>query len=36
MNAVKGDVDNGLIFCGSNAWRARKMEHVKDIMAEFA
>ena len=36
VNAVKGDVDNGLIFCGSNAWRARKMEHVKDIMAEFA
>ena len=36
VNAVKGDVDNGLIFSGSNAWRARKMEHVKDIMAEFA
>ena len=36
VNAVKGDVDNGLIFCGSNAWRARKMEHVKEIMVEFA
>ena len=36
VNAVKGDVDNGLIFCGSNAWRAQRMEHVKDIMAEFA
>lgn len=36
VNAVKGDVENGLIFCGSNAWRAQKMEHVKDIMAEFA
>ena len=36
VNAVKGDVDNGLIFCGNNAWRAQRMEHVKDIMAEFS
>lgn len=35
VNAVTGDVDNGLLFCGSNAYRAEKMEHVKDIMAEF-
>lgn len=36
VNAVKGDVDNGLIFCGENAWRAAKMETVHDIMQEFA
>lgn len=35
INAVTGDVENGLLFCGSNAYRARKMEHVKDIMKEF-
>ncbi len=36
VNAVKGDVDNGLIFCGENAWRADKIETVHDIMQEFA
>ncbi len=36
VNAVKGDLDNGLIFCGENAWRAEKMETVHDIMQEFA
>ncbi|MDE6606385.1 MAG: nitronate monooxygenase family protein [Lachnospiraceae bacterium] len=35
VNAVKGDVDNGLIFCGENAWKADKMETVHDIMQEF-
>lgn len=34
--AVKGDVDNALLFCGTNAWRATKLEHVSDIMAEIA
>lgn len=36
INAVKGKVSEGLIFCGANAWRAKKMEHVSDIMEEFA
>ena len=35
IRAVKGDVENGLLFCGSNAWRAEKMEYVKEIMKEF-
>ena len=34
--AVKGDVENALLFCGTNAWRATKLEHVSDIFAEFA
>lgn len=34
-NAADGDVDNGLIFCGANAYRASRLEHVKDIMDEF-
>lgn len=36
VNAVKGNLDEGLIFCGENAWRSNKMESVKDIMQEFA
>lgn len=35
VNAVKGDVADGLVFCGTNAYRAEKMEHVEDIMKEF-
>lgn len=35
VNAAKGDVDNALLFCGTNAYRAEKIEHVKDIMDEF-
>ncbi len=35
VNAVKGNTDDGLLFCGANAYRATKLEHVKDIMDEF-
>lgn len=35
VNAVKGKTEEGLLFCGANAYRATKMEHVKDIMDEF-
>lgn len=36
INAVKGRLDKGLIFCGSNACRADKIETVADIMEEFS
>lgn len=36
VNAVKGRLDEGLIFCGGNAWRAEKIETVADIMEEFS
>ncbi len=36
VNAVKGNIDEGLVFCGENAWRSQKMESVKEIMQEFA
>lgn len=36
VNAVKGNVQDALLFCGANAYRADKMEHVEDIMKEFA
>lgn len=35
INAVEGKVEDGLLFCGANAYRATRMEHVKDIMDEF-
>lgn len=35
VNAAKGNVEDALLFCGANAWRAKKIEHVKDIMDEF-
>lgn len=36
INAVKGKVDEALLFCGANAYRATHLEHVKDIMEEFS
>ena len=36
VNAVEGRLDEGLIFCGSNAYRADRIERVADIMEEFA
>lgn len=36
VNAVKGKLDEGLIFCGSNAYKATKIETVADIMEEFS
>ncbi len=33
--AQRGDRDSGLIFCGSNAWKANKIETVADIFAEL-
>ncbi len=34
-NSAIGDIENGLVFCGTNAYRCNKMEHVSDIMKEF-
>lgn len=36
VNAVRGNVEEALLFCGENAYRAEKLEHVADIMKEFA
>ncbi|MCQ2081943.1 MAG: nitronate monooxygenase family protein [Lachnospiraceae bacterium] len=36
INAVKGKIEEGLIFCGSNAYRCKKIETVREIMEEFA
>lgn len=36
VNAVEGRLDDGLIFCGSNACRADRIETVAEIMEEFS
>lgn len=35
VNAAKGKIEDALLFCGSNVYRADKIEYVKDIMREF-
>lgn len=35
VNAAVGNVDEALLFCGENAWKCRKLEHVKDILQEI-
>lgn len=32
LNAVRGNVDEGLLFCGANAWKAEKIETVKEVI----
>lgn len=36
INAVEGRINDALLFCGTNAYRADKIEYVHDIMQEFA
>lgn len=35
VNAAEGRVDEGLLFCGENTYRADKIETVAEIMEEF-
>jgi len=35
VNAAKGDLDNALIFCGSEAWRNNKIDTVHDIVVDL-
>ncbi|MED9905154.1 MAG: nitronate monooxygenase [Lachnospiraceae bacterium] len=36
INAAEGRINDALLFCGTNAYRADKIEYVHDIMQEFA
>jgi nitronate monooxygenase len=33
--AQRGDMETGLVFCGSNAWKARRIETVQEIFDEL-
>ena len=35
INSVKGNIDNGLVFCGSNVYRAKEIVSVHDLMQEL-
>lgn len=35
IHAVKGEVQEGLVFAGSNAWRVDRMMHVHDLIREL-
>lgn len=35
INAVEGNLDNGLIFCGENAYRLNKITTVKEVFNEI-
>ena len=35
IDAVKGDVENGLVFCGSNVGRINQMMSVHELMQEL-
>lgn len=35
IRSVEGDTEQGLIFCGTNAWRCNKIESVEQVMKEF-
>ena len=35
INAVKGDIENGLIFCGSNVGRIHQMTTVHNLIEEL-
>lgn len=35
VNAAKGNTEDGLLFCGTNAYRADRLTHVADIMEEL-
>lgn len=32
INAAKGEIDQALLFCGANAYRAKRMETVKEVV----
>lgn len=35
IHAAQGDYENGLHFCGSNAWRINKLIHVKELINDL-
>ncbi len=35
INAAEGQLEQALLFCGSNAWRAKKIETVDDVMKDL-
>ena len=35
VNAARGKVDDALLFCGANAWKAEKIQTVDEVIDEL-
>ena len=35
VNSVRGNVEEGLVFCGANTWQQNKMQSVKEVVQEL-
>lgn len=35
IRAVTGDIENGLVFCGADAWKEDRIREVKDVIEKF-
>ena len=35
VNAVQGNLDRGLVFCGADAWRAKRIETVDEVISDL-
>lgn len=35
VNSAEGKTEDGLVFCGSNAWRAERIETVEEVMKDL-
>lgn len=35
VNSAEGNCDQGLIFCGSNAWKSQRIETVEEVMRDL-
>lgn len=35
VNSVKGNTDEGLVFCGADTWKQNKMQSVKEVIEEL-
>ena len=35
INSARGDVDNGLLFCGSNTYKIKEIVPVKELLDEL-
>lgn len=35
IHAVTGDVENGLLFCGADAYQAKKVQTVKQVIQDL-
>lgn len=35
IHAAKGEIDQALLFCGANAYKAQRLETVKEVIASF-